>query len=382
MRLFDKRFLRPEMRRAYLLVLILLLAIPGCGKRMKLPTDIPQSVPGAPDTTYVPVGEGWTEAGGIPFDRPQDVHVGLDGHVYIADTGNDRIVELDQAGDFVAHYHGAKEPRSISQDPLFRLLAAGGNTIYIKLPGEDGFDSLYAGDDIYDSIMVVRPDTLIDTVIISPDSIEIDTIMGLIDTVYFVDTVTTNFAAIAPDPRPVAGYGMYFVCDSTRDEISRFLLIGSDALYRMGAAVPSGYRLSSTHGPTGVFTYLRGDKFRFLFCQALSYFSVQLLDGDDFGPLIPQTESSQIYWEDWIIGLAQDVAADEFENIFVVDSEKSQVHKFSRNGVPILSFGREGSGQTDFKNPLGIAYANKILYVADTGNNRILRFALSNEFLH
>lgn len=369
------------MKRVYLLTLILLLAIPGCGKRMKLPTNIPQWITGAPDTTYVPVGEGWTGAGGIPFDRPQDVHIGLDGHVYVADTGNDRIVELDQAGDFVAQYEGVKEPGSVSQDPLFRLLATGGNTIYIKLPERQTFDSLYAGADIYDSTMVERPDTVIDTVIVSPDSIEIDTIMGLIDTVYFVDTVTTNYTAIASDPRPVAGYGMYFVCDSTRDEISRFLLIGSDTLLEMGAAVASGYRLSRTHGPTGLFTYLHGDKFRFLFCQALYYYSVQLLDGETLAPLIAQTESSHIYWQG-TIGLAQDVAVDEFENILVVDTERSQVHKFSPNGVSILTFGKEGTGQTEFKNPMGIAYANRILHVADTGNNRVLRFVLSTEFPH
>lgn len=381
MRLFEKRLLQPEVRRAYLLILILLLAIPGCGKRIKLPTDIPRWTTGAPDTTYVPVGEGWTGAGGIPFDQPQDVHVGLDGHVYIADTGNDRIVELDQAGDLVAQYEGVKKPGSVSQDPLLRLVATGGNTIYIKLPEKQTFDSLYAGADIYDSTMVVRSDTVIDTVIVSPDSIEIDTIMGLIDTVYLVDTVTTNYTAIAPDPRPVAGYGMYFVCDSTRDEISRFLLIGSDTLYEMGAAVPNGYRLSSTHGPTGVFTYLRGDKFRLLFCQVLYYYSVQLLDGETLAPLIAQTESSHIYWQD-TIGLAQDVAVDEFENILVVDTERSQLHKFSPNGVSILAFGKEGTGQKEFKNPMGIAYANRILYVADTGNNRILRFVLSTEFPH
>jgi sugar lactone lactonase YvrE len=369
------------MRRKYLLILILSFVFSGCGERIKLPTNIPRSSAGTSDTTYVPLTPVWTQAGGISFDGPQDVHVGFDGHIYIADTGNDRVVKLDQAGNYVAQYEGTKQPNSVSQDRLFRLVATGGNRIYLKPEDEERFDSLYAGADIYDSVMVVRPDTIIDTVIVPPDSMVIDTITGLFDTTYIVDTVATSYKAIAPDPRPLQGYGLYFVCDSTRNRIDQFILLESGELYRLGAAIPSGFDLSTTRGPTGLFTYLWRDKFRFLFCQSLYYYSVQLLDGDSFAPIIPQTDSSNIYWQG-TIGLAEDVAADEFENIFVVDRQENEVHKFSRNGVLILSFGQEGTGEKEFRSPKGIAYANKIVYVADTGNNRILRFVLSTDLPH
>jgi len=365
------------MKNRYLLILILLFAFSNCGKRIKLPTN--SAEPSV--TAYVSISPAWTEAGGLPFKGPQDVHVGFDGYIYIADTGNDRIVKLDQAGTFVAQYEGVKQPWSVSQDRLLRLMVTGGNTIYIKLKDEQTFDSLYTAPDIYDTTIVLRPDIDIDTVIVPPDSMVIDTI-AVIDTIYFIDTVATSYKAIAPDPRPVSGYATYFVCDSTRDQISRFIFFEPKELYDMGAAIPSGYELSKTIGPTGLFTYLHRDKFRFLFCQTLYYFSVQLLDGDDFNPLIPRTDSSEIYWGNWIISLAEDVAVDEYENIFVMDREENQVHKFSRNGVHILSFGKEGTEENEFKNPKGIAYANKIVYVADTGNNRILRFMLSTDFPH
>ena len=353
------------MKKKYLLILILLFIFSGCGKRIKLPTNIPQSGAQTTDTTYVPFSEEWKDAEGIPFNHPQDVHVGFDGYIYIADTGNDRIVKLDQAGTFVDQYGGAKNPRSVSQDRLLRLLVTGGNTIYIKLKDQEMFDSLYAGADIYDTTIVVHPDT----------------IEGLLDTTYLVDTVTTRYEAIAPDPRPLSGYAMYFVCDYTRNQILQFIFYEPNELHNLGAVIPSGFDLSETWYPTGLFTYLSGDKFRFLFCQALDYFSVQLLDGNSFAPLIPRTDSSKIYWQG-TFGLAEDVAVDEFENIFVVDSRKNQVHKFSPNGVRILSFGKEGTEENEFKNPKGIAYANKIVYVADTGNNRILRFILSTDFPH
>ena len=181
--------------------MILFFAFFSCGKRIKLPTNLPQPSEGGTDTTYVPVSPEWTDANGIPFNQPEDVHVGIDGYVYIADTGNDRIVKLDQGGNFISQYAGIKHPQSISQDQLLRLIATGGNTIYVKLADKMDFDSIYTGRDIYDSIMVVHPDTIIDTIIIPPDSLQIDTLMGLLDTTYLVDTVSTNFKAIAPGTR-------------------------------------------------------------------------------------------------------------------------------------------------------------------------------------
>ncbi len=365
----------------YVVIIILFFTLLSCGKRIKLPTNISQPSTGIIDTTYIPVSPEWTAANGIPFNQPEDVHVGIDGYVYIADTGNDRIIKLDQGGNFVAQYCGIKHPQSISQDQLLRLIATGGNTIYVKLADKMDFDSIYAGRDIYDSIMVIRPDTLIDTIIISPDSLLIDTLTGLLDTTYLVDTVSTNFKAIAPDPHMASSYAIYFVCDYTRSQILRFMFREPNEFYSLGEAVPTGYDLAETWLPTGIFTYLSGDKFRLLFCQQLYYYSVQLLDGDNFAPLIPRTDSSQIYWQG-TFGLAEDVAVDEFENILVIDSQENKVHKLSRNGVPILSFGKEGIGEMEFKNPKGIAYANKTLYIADTGNNRILRFMLTKDFPH
>ncbi len=369
------------MKKTFLLIIVLLLVLAACGKRIKLPTDIPQPSGGTTDTTYVPLTPAWTAAGGIPFSRPQDVHVGFDGHIYVADTGNDRIVELDQTGGFVSQYDGVTEPWSVSQDRLLRLLATGGNTIYIKFKDEQSFDSLYTARDVYDSTMVIRPDTLIDTLIVSPDSMVIDTITGLLDTTYVVDTLQTSFKAIAPDPQPASDFATYFVCDYTRNEIVRFIFREPDELYSLGAAVPTGFDLAETMYPTGAFAYLTATGFRLLFCQSLSYFSVQLLDGEDLVPVIPRTDSSEIYWQG-TFGRAEDVAVDEFGNLLIVDQKLNRVHKFSPHGVRILSFGEEGSGNKQFASPMGIAYADKILYVADTGNNRIQRFMLYTDFPH
>jgi DNA-binding beta-propeller fold protein YncE len=361
------------MNRKHLLILCLVIILTGCGRKIKLPTNLPELGGGTLDTTYVPIepDRPWVEAGGILFNHPQDVHVGFDGYIYIADTDNDRIVKLDQSGNFIHQYGGVKHPSSVSQDRLFRLLATGGNTIYKKGAQDEDFISIYIAPDIYNIDSIIILDTVVT---------DTGTIIIPIDTLYRVDTLVTIYEGIAPNPLPFSGYAEYYACDFTRSEITRFLFYEPDSINNLGPIIPMGYDLGKTFYPLGIFTYLTPTWFNLIFSQFLSYYSVQLLngEGEDFSPVIPRTDSSDIYWQS-TFGQAEDVTVDEYGNIFVVDSERNSVLKFSENGVKILSFGSQGAGAKEFQNPKGIAYSNKIVYVADTGNNRILRFMLSTD---
>lgn len=80
--------------------------------------------------------------------------------------------------------------------------------------------------------------------------------------------------------------------------------------------------------------------------------------------------------------------------IFVTDAEKDSVFIFTNAGWEgvkpppgsgqtryiNVSFGGTGPGLTQFNEPSGVAYLNQILYVADAGNGRILRFRLTTDF--
>jgi hypothetical protein len=344
------------MGRKCIWILGLLIILANCGRKIELPTNLSEVDEGTLDTTYVPVGEPWKEANGLSFNRPQDIHVGFDGYIYIADTDNDRIVKIDQAGNFIEQYDGVKNPSSVSQDRLFRLLATGGNTIYKKGTQDESFISIYTAPDVYDTTSIV-----IDSV----------------DT-FLVDTSVTNYEGIAPNPLPLSGYAEYYACDFTRSEITKFLFYEPATILNMGTAIPKGWELGKTYYPLGIYTYLIQTGFNLIFCQFLYYYSVQLLDGKDLSPIIPSTAYPDIYRQD-TFDQPEDVVVDEYGNIFVVDSKKNSVLKFSKKGVRILSFGTQGTGEKQFQNPKGIAYANKIVYVADTGNNRILRFTLSTD---
>ena len=45
----------------------------------------------------------------------------------------------------------------------------------------------------------------------------------------------------------------------------------------------------------------------------------------------------------------------------------------------LLAFGEFGSGEKQFRSPQGICHFEGILYIADAGNNRIVRMQLTTE---
>lgn len=87
-------------------------------------------------------------------------------------------------------------------------------------------------------------------------------------------------------------------------------------------------------------------------------------------------------------------SADARGHIFVVDAAKDSLFLFQSNGhegvspppgstltkAVNVSFGGRGSGPRQFNNPNGVAYFRQVVYVADTGNNRISRFKLNTDF--
>ncbi len=88
------------------------------------------------------------------------------------------------------------------------------------------------------------------------------------------------------------------------------------------------------------------------------------------------------------------VTGDGTNYLFVVDREKDSLYQFTLQGLEGIippagsesnrairvSFGGTGASLTQFRQPSGVAYLNEILYVADKGNGRILRFKLTTDF--
>ena len=75
----------------------------------------------------------------------------------------------------------------------------------------------------------------------------------------------------------------------------------------------------------------------------------------------------------------QAVMVDDRSNIYVIDSSLDSLMKFNLTGNLLHeSFGPSKSGNA-LLHPSGITYFNKIIYISDTGHNRILRYELSTD---
>ncbi len=87
------------------------------------------------------------------------------------------------------------------------------------------------------------------------------------------------------------------------------------------------------------------------------------------------------------------IAPDQSGYIFVVDSENDYFYQFTSKGFEgvepppnssetkniNVSFGGKGTGPFQFDNPTGVCYYKKTIYIADKGNNRILRYRLNTD---
>ena len=86
-----------------------------------------------------------------------------------------------------------------------------------------------------------------------------------------------------------------------------------------------------------------------------------------------------------------EISGDGTNYIFVVDKAKDSLYQFTANGLEGVqpppasgerkyvrtSFGGRGVGPMQFNQPAAVAYFDEVLYVADKGNGRILRFQLT-----
>jgi len=76
-----------------------------------------------------------------------------------------------------------------------------------------------------------------------------------------------------------------------------------------------------------------------------------------------------------------DITTDLQDNILIANVKINKIELFDPNGAFIITFGTEGDGDGQFKNPRGIAIDSKgNLYIADTGNYRIQKFKPNPEF--
>jgi len=349
-----------------------LLIIPlfnGCGDKF----DITQlnSTGGnaniAGDTVYVQLNPAW---GG--FNKPEDIIIGREPFIYVADTYNDRIVMLNLNGDILGSRH-VKRPVAIAQDYKLNLIVCAQFDTVVN-----GQTKTFGAVFKYDMAAVQHQIGIAPEVMLLPRPVDLNfpgrqytgAAVFYNNTFYIARTGPNNSSFIDPDNSI-----LYF---SPKE------LLGTGAGDTLIGRVPNIDPVSS-----GLVSANQ--------ISSLTSFNKNNID---FVVTLTGSNSLKTQWLTWVVtamsadyearltpsdggammspnkfGQPQGSCIDDAGNIYIADSQKDSVFKFTPYGDELESFG----GSAYFTGPYAVAFFDRILYVADTGNNRILRFILSTD---
>jgi len=360
----------------------------SCGEKIDLPTEAPPTG-NLGDTLYLMLNPPWDAAHGYGFSDPTCIYFGRDTYLYVADTGNDRILQLD-AGGTVHRSFAVENPISVSQDELMRLLVVTGEKVVYKIdvgPDGDGvpyvafdFDATPPGADSSEyhfklSSMIEESDRFVSI-----------TDMPLNDKSYFVALSSSEINN---------GRILRFWGDSHNvvygDSIWDKKYANAEADTFKNPVVITGNGVTTTTYPNSIYAYLSGSTVHMIICQDAGSFPVHDLKFE-----------RQVWDRTWVFNythtpgetdllspgrfdLPKGATVDPQGNIYVVDSGAHALcsgQKFSTQGQ-LLETLCDADTTGLFHSPCGISYDlygdRRTLYIADADGNRILRFKLSSD---
>ncbi|MHB1049914.1 MAG: hypothetical protein ACYC09_07540 [Bacteroidota bacterium] len=352
------------------------------------------------------------------FNHPEDVMVGYDELIYVADTDNDRVVQMDVNGTVLGSI-SIPHPVAIAQDRRLDLLVVGRKDTVV---GANALSlaclyriKLYpVNNRITDAVAipaVIHPGYILGrTLRASDSSIYFTGVATMADNSYYITRTGPFNSDITQPGGPDNNILSFGSNDQLQSPLTAYLTatgtgkasannITSITTY----AVPP--QRANVDARRHFITTLRGENsFR---VQGMRFSSGR---EDVAYTADPELEFSDttighrfLYDADPTDGILQSIfkspedvtyAADR-GYIFVVDSGTDSVYQFTSTGIEgilppsfssdrkniIVSFGGTGSGLRQFNDPMGVAYyqPDRVLLIADAGNNRIVRYKLSTD---
>lgn len=390
---------------------ILLILLSGCllssgcegfwGK--KTPKDF-LDVPIYNDKTiaYVPVQPAITG-----FDTPTDIIAGWDNLIYVADSGAQQIISFDEAGNEVGRFF-VPGLSAIGQDRKLDLLATGTKDttvggVMLKLP------AIYRIHQINNQGNVGLQYAHITQANIHPFCFNSSATPTLND----VQVRFTSIAIVADNSYYVSKTG-----PSTGTQGDGVVRFDARDKFISPIAVNTTVGVFSNYfqKPQSIVSYSQPPqtptvekKADFLFAsweenQVLKVQGIAYKESDlgasyeviEFPKTQDSTKADGILYQSYRFSRPSDItiAGDGTGYIWVVDAQKDSLYQFNAKGYEGInapsgsastraikaSFGGKGNGLLQFNRPMGLAYMNKIVYVADAGNKRVLRFKLTTDF--
>jgi len=319
------------------------------------------------DTTYIKINPDWTG-----FNRPQALIIGREPFIYIADTDNDRIVMMNLNGDVLGSRH-IKRPIALAQDYKLNLIVC---AQYDTVVGgvTKTFGAVYKFDMVAVSHQIAEaPVTML---LPRPSDLNFPGrrytgVAVFFDNVFIVArTGPSNTSFIDPDNSILTFVPKESFGGGTGDT-----LIGRvPDIDPLSSGLVSANQISSLTSfnkkSVDFIETLTGNNS--LKTQWLTYV-ITPSSADYEAKLTPVNGGA--FMTPNKFAQPHGTCLDDAGNIYVADSQKDSVFKFTPFGDELQSFG----GTKYFNGPYAVAFFDRILYVADTGNNRILRFILSTD---
>lgn len=352
------------------------------------------------------------------FIRPTDVCIGFDELIYVVDAGSEEVVVLDQSGRELGRKFvpGAK---AVAQDRAFDLLVIGTfdtTLIDAGAPRNYTFSAIYRLRQFSGGGYNLSQANIVQKVIHPFYTGRRGTVSDEIGTVQF-----NKIAVVADNSDPILN-NRYYVTRSgpgnsgafTPNDAILYFTNEDQFITTINVSTSTGVFSDYFQSPSGITTLAQppqidvrgGREFLFTSLEPSTALKVQFLDffETDFGAfyrprLLASSDTSQADGfinepDKFSMPTAITVTGDGTEFIFVVDAETDSLYQFTSTGFEgvlppaasgidryqKVSFGGTGTGANQFNRPMGVAYFNKIVYVADSENGRVLRFQLTTDF--
>lgn len=314
------------------------------------------------DTSYVLQQPIWTG-----FDEPADIHLGFEPFIYVAERGANRITMMDLSGSVIGSSASILRPTAIAQDHRLDLLICGEFDTTIGGTAAT-FGAIYrismvdAGHDIARAAVTrvyfdpLNPDRRFTGIAILPDN-----------TYYVTRTGPNNNSIVDPDDAVM----LFGTNDNPRPRVEwPGLSVDGTGL----ATITRPTSITTFSRPTSDFVFTqRGEKSLFRTQWITQRTSGDVTQWESF--YTPARDGELDFLRVSLFDIPEDAQIDDAGNIYVIDAGLDSLFKFNNSGFITQAFG----GPDVFSHPEGVSFFDRTLYIADTGNDRILRYVLSTD---
>lgn len=360
------------------------------------------------DVAYVPIQPAWDQ-----FVYPSDICIGFDQLLYVVDEATEQIIGMDESGREQGRFR-VPGVTSVTQDRRFDLLACGtidtisanGEPITlaclyrIRMTGEGGKYGIRHAKVINKIIHPFYSRSNVNTADLAVRFKKVAIMASDIPSQNNRYYVTRQGAGGSGVLGPNDAVLIFSNNDQFETPVS---VTTSSGVFNDYFRRPSG--IATFAQPPQIqasqerhFFYSSVDPSNELMVQYIEYIETDF--GAEFRPVIfPVGDTSKadgFLYEPGKFSKPVNltVAGDNSRFLFVVDADKDSLFQFTRDGfegvlpppasgvtkMQKASFGGTGNGLTQFNRPSGVAYYRRIVYVADAGNGRVLRFRLTLDF--